>query len=159
MAVSICLIISKYEWSDRIRESDHFVFGNLRQEFIIGGRFMKVNTIKEKNLIIAIISSQELLITDVQSALDLIATVNYETGSNRIIINKSAICEDFFELRTKLAGEILQKFINYHVKIAIIGDFSIYTSKSLKAFIYECNKGKDIYFLPTEKQAVEKMST
>ncbi len=49
----------------------------------------------------------------------------------------SSICDDFFDLSTRLAGEILQKFINYHVKIAIIGDFSIYTSKSLKDFIYE----------------------
>lgn len=119
---------------------------------------MKVTTIKENNIMIAVISSSELLITDVQSTLDLMATVNYETGCNRIILNKSAICEDFFNLKTKLTGEILQKFINYHVKIAIVGDFSIYASKSLKDFIYESNKGKDIFFLPTEKQAVEKLS-
>jgi hypothetical protein len=90
--------------------------------------------------------------------LDFIATIQYETGCNNIILNKSAICEDFFDLSTRLAGEILQKFINYHVKIAIIGDFSIYTSKSLKDFIYESNKGKNIFFLPDEKQAIEKLS-
>jgi hypothetical protein len=72
-----------------------------------------------------------------------------------MIINKSSICEDFFDLSTKIAGEILQKFINYRKKIAIIGDFSIYTSKSLKDFIYECNKGKDIFFLINEKQAIK----
>jgi hypothetical protein len=44
------------------------------------------------------------------------------------------------------------------VKIAIIGDFSVYTSKSLKDFIYESNKGRDIFFLPDEKQAIEKLS-
>lgn len=119
---------------------------------------MKVNTINENNIMIAVISSSELLITDIQSALDLMATVNYETGCNRIILNKSVICEDFFDLRTKLAGEILQKFVTYQVRIAIVGDFSIYTSKSLKDFIYECNKGKDIFFLATEKQAVERLS-
>jgi len=40
-------------------------------------------------------------------------------------LNKSAICDDFFDLSTGLAGEILQKFVNYHVKIAIVGDFSL----------------------------------
>ncbi|MCI1113670.1 DUF4180 domain-containing protein, partial [Stenotrophomonas maltophilia] len=57
-----------------------------------------------------------------------------------------------------LAGEILQKFINYRVKIAVVGDFSVYSSQSLKDFIYESNKGNDIFFLPTEQQAIEKLS-
>ena len=76
-----------------------------------------------------------------------------------IIIHKSLISEDFFDLKTRLAGDILQKFINYKVKFAIVGDFSMYTSKSLKDFIYECNKGKDIFYLATEQQAIEKLST
>jgi hypothetical protein len=119
---------------------------------------MKVNTVKENNTEIATVNSSDILIMDVQSALDFIATVGFETGCYRIILNKSSICEDFFNLKTKLAGEILQKFINYHMKIAIVGDFSKYTSKSLKDFIYESNKGKDIFFLPDEKQAIEKLS-
>ena len=57
---------------------------------------------------------EELVITDAQSALDLIATVRYETQCERIIIDKSAVAEDFFRLSTGLAGEVLQKFINYH---------------------------------------------
>lgn len=119
---------------------------------------MEVKTIKVNDKGIAIVHSDEELISDVQSALDFMMTVQYETDYNRIILNKSAICEDFFHLSTKLAGEILQKFINYHVKIAIVGDFSIYTSKSLKDFIYESNKGKDIFFLPDEEEAIEKLS-
>lgn len=119
---------------------------------------MKINTIKENNIEIAIVNSSDILITDVQSTLDFIATVRFETGRDRIILNKSSICEEFFDLKTKLAGEILQKLINYHVKIALVGDFSVYTSKSLKDFIYESNKGKDIFFLPDEKQAIEKLS-
>lgn len=119
---------------------------------------MEITTIKESNIEIAVVSSSEILITDVQSALDLMVTVKYEAGCERIILNKSAICEDFFHLKTRLAGEILQKFINYHMKIAIIGDFSAYSSKSLKDFIYESNNGKDIFFLSDEKQAIEKLS-
>ncbi|WP_232699119.1 DUF4180 domain-containing protein [Brevibacillus daliensis] len=107
---------------------------------------------------IAVVSSNEILIGDVQSALDLMATVQYESGCNRIIINKSLLSESFFDLKTRLAGEILQKFINYRVKVAIIGDFSVYSSQSLKDFIYESNSGNDIFFLPTEQQAIEKLS-
>jgi hypothetical protein len=124
----------------------------------MGNAIMEISIIKESNKDIAVINSDEILLSDIQSALDFIATVNFETGCNRIILNKSAICEDFFHLSTKLAGEILQKFINYHVKIAITGDFSVYSSKSLKDFIYESNKGKDILFLSDEKEAVNKLS-
>lgn len=119
---------------------------------------MEISIIKENNIEIAVVSSNEILIKDVQSALDLMATVQFDTGCDRIIINKEAICEDFFHLSTKLAGEILQKFINYRKKLAVVGDFSVYSSKSLKDFIYESNNGKDIFFLPDQNQAVKKLS-
>lgn len=106
---------------------------------------------------IAIVNSDEVCIKDVQSALDFIMTINYETGCHSIIINKEAVTEDFFDLSTKNAGEILQKFINYQFKLAIIGDFSGYTSKSLKDFIYECNKGRDVFFVSSEEDAIEKL--
>lgn len=119
---------------------------------------MEISIIKENNIEIAVVSSNEILIKDVQSALDLMATVQFDTGCDRIIINKEAICEDFFHLSTKFAGEILQKFINYRKKLAVVGDFSVYSSKSLKDFIYESNNGKDIFFLPDQNQAVKKLS-
>jgi hypothetical protein len=107
---------------------------------------------------IAVVSGSEILIEDVQSALDLIATVQYETDSNRIVINKSLLSDSFFDLKTRLAGEILQKFVNYRVKMAIVGDFSVYSSQSLRDFIYESNNGNDIFFLATEQQAIDKLS-
>lgn len=119
---------------------------------------MKIIVKRENDKNIAVIQSNDIIITDVGSALDFIATVSYESNCNYIVINKSAICEDFFALKTKLAGEILQKFVNYDVKLAIIGDFSIYTSKSLNDFIYECNNGKHIFFLKDEEQAIQKLS-
>ncbi|MCY9664602.1 DUF4180 domain-containing protein [Paenibacillus alginolyticus] len=119
---------------------------------------MKIITIKMNDIEIAVVESNEILITDVQSALDLMATVRYEADCDRIIINRSALIEDFFDLKTRLAGEILQKFINYHVKVAIVGDFSEFSSESLKDFIFECNKGKDIFFLSNEEEAIDKLS-
>lgn len=114
---------------------------------------MEVNGTK-----IARVMHEEVQITDVQSALDLMATIQYETGCNRIILDKEALSEEFFDLRTRLAGDILQKFTNYQVKLAIIGDFSGYTSKSLKDFIYESNHGKSVFFQATEEEAARKLS-
>jgi hypothetical protein len=106
---------------------------------------------------VAIIQSDAPVITDTQSALDLMATVKYETGCESIAVPKSAVSEDFFVLSTGIAGEILQKFVNYHVKLAIIGDFSGYTSKPLRDFIYESNKGSHVFFVATEQEALMKL--
>ena len=119
---------------------------------------MKTEVVRKNNIEIAVVSSDELVITDVQSALDLIMTVSYETGCTNIAINKEAIIDDFFVLSTCLAGEILQKFINYGVRFAVYGDFSNYTSKPLKDFMYESNRGKDFYFQPTASLAVDRLT-
>ncbi len=119
---------------------------------------METRIVERNRVRIAVIYSEDVIIKDVQSALDFMATVDYETGCSRILIFKSAVCEDFFDLKTKIAGDILQKFINYQKKIAIVGDFTIYSSKSLRDFIYECNKGKDIFFLQDTQVAITKLS-
>ena len=119
---------------------------------------MNIRKITEKGIEIAIVDSNDILIYDTQSALDLIATISYQTGADRFILNKSAIDEKFFDLKTGLAGEVLQKFINYQAKVAVVGDFTIYSSKSLKDFIYESNYGKNIFFLPDEQQAIDRLS-
>ena len=121
-------------------------------------KIMIINKKTVNNRDIAIINSTELLITDVQSALDLIMSVKYETGCTDIAINKETFTEDFFILSTRLAGEILQKYINYGVRLAIYGDFSKYTSKPLKDFIYESNMGKDFYFQKNEELAVKMLA-
>lgn len=115
---------------------------------------MKIKKIND----IAIVNSDEVIMTDVQTAMDLIMSVKYETGCSKIALNKEAITEDFFILSKGIAGEILQKFINYRVKFAVYGDFSKYTSKPLKDFIYESNKGKDIYFVSDTDTAVKMLS-
>lgn len=75
---------------------------------------MKTEIIRKNNTEIAVVHGEEILITDVQSALDLIMTVKYETGCGNIAINKEAV--------------------------------------------YECNKGRDIYFQPDVSSAVEKLA-
>ena len=78
----------------------------------------------------------------------------YETGISRLAIDKEALCGDFFILSTGLAGEILEKFIQYRIKMAVYGDFSCYTSKPLRDFIYESNHGSDFFFVPEREEAL-----
>ncbi|WP_245598686.1 DUF4180 domain-containing protein [Sporocytophaga myxococcoides] len=68
------------------------------------------------------------------------------------------ITSTFFDLSSGLAGEILQKFSNYRIKLAIIGDFTAYPSKSLKDFMYESNKLGNINFVNSREDAQIKLS-
>lgn len=107
---------------------------------------------------IAVVTGEEKVITDSQSALDLAMTVRHEGGAEAIAIDKKLICEEFFILSTGLAGEVLQKFINYQIRMAVWGDYSRYTSKPLRDFIYESNKGKDFFFVETKEEAVRRLT-
>lgn len=107
---------------------------------------------------IAVVHSNDIIIEDTASAVDFVMDIKYKTKCDKIALNKTAITEDFFILSSGLAGEILQKFVNYDIKFAIYGDFSKYTSKPLKDFIYESNQGKDVFFVANENQAIEMLN-
>lgn len=104
---------------------------------------MNIKTIRNQNIAIA---NKGDKITNAQDILDMMASSQYQCECIGMVLYKESLNESFFDLKTGLAGEILQKFSNYRFKLAIVGDFSHYTSKSLKDFIYECNKGNMVYF-------------
>jgi hypothetical protein len=71
-----------------------------------------------------------------------------------IIVKKENIIDDFFDLSTGIAGEILQKFSTYNMRMAVVGDFENVKSKSLNDFIYESNTIKRIIFVRTTEEAL-----
>ena len=119
---------------------------------------MQLSKIEKNGIVCAVVNGDELVITDTQSALDVLMSAKYDVGTKNIVIDKKLIVEDFFILSKGLAGEILQKYVNYGGRIAIYGDYSHYTSKPLKDFIYESNKGKDVFFVATQDEAIDMLT-
>lgn len=115
---------------------------------------MNLTGIEENGVLCVLVESDEPVITDAQSAIDLLMSAQYDVGSKDIVIPKQLVAEDFFVLSTGLAGEILQKYVNYGGRMAIYGDYSRYTSKPLRDFMYESNKGRDFFFVSTRDEAV-----
>jgi len=99
--------------------------------------------------------SQDIIINTIAEGIDLVGTLYYQ-GFEGAIIHRDTITPDFFDLKTKIAGEILQKFSNYRIRLAIVGNFES-TSKSLKDFIYECNKGRQVNFVTSVPLALERL--
>ena len=93
-----------------------------------------------------------------QAALDLIVLAHYHGGSGAMVIYQESLGEKFFDLKTGFAGEVLQKFSNYRARLAIVGDFSVYKSKALGDFIYECNNGSLVFFKNSLEAALEALA-
>lgn len=106
---------------------------------------------------IAEVTSDEVLIRTPDDGLQIMVDLYYQ-GYGEMILHESNITPDFFDLKTGIAGEILQKFATYRVRLAIVGDFARYESKSLRDFIFESNKGRQINFLPSVEEAVVQLS-
>jgi hypothetical protein len=115
---------------------------------------IKTHSIGERRL--AEIISDSVLISNAEEGLQLLVDLYYQDFES-IIIYENNITPVFFDLKTGLAGEILQKFSNYRVRLAIVGDFGKYPGKSIKDFIFESNKGRLINFLSTVDEAKDKL--
>jgi hypothetical protein len=113
---------------------------------------MRIDLSDINGICIAEIISDKIEINNTQDALNIMANCGYK-GAGTIIIHEQNVIPDFFDLKTGIAGEILQKFSNYNVRLAIVGDFSKYQSKSLRDFIYESNKTGRINFVNSVEQA------
>jgi len=118
---------------------------------------MKIKTHNINNIRIADITSDSIIINSAQDALDILGEFYYD-HVDRLIIYEKDITPDFFNLKNGIAGEILQKFSNYRIRLAIVGDFSKYSGKSIKDFIYESNKGRHINFVASQTEAIEILS-
>lgn len=118
---------------------------------------MIIQTHHTNNIKIAEVISSTIVIKNSSDGLDLLVGLYYD-DFDRIIIHAKNITPNFFDLKNGLAGEILQKFSNYRVRLAIVGDFSIYHSQSLKEFIFESNKNKKINFVSSQSEALKALS-
>jgi hypothetical protein len=117
---------------------------------------MKIEIYPFKGIKITEVISDDILIKETQDALNLMAESNYQ-DSGKIILYEKNVAPEFFDLKSGIAGEILQKFSNYKVQLAIVGDFTKYSSKSLKDFILESNRHRHINFVNSVEEAKERL--
>lgn len=96
---------------------------------------------------------EDLLFNNVKDSIDLLGNLYYQ-NLDKIIVYSENINPLFFDLKSGIAGEILQKFTNYKMQLVIVGDFSEFKSVSLRDFIYECNNGNQINFVASINEVI-----
>ncbi|WP_199487579.1 DUF4180 domain-containing protein [Actinomadura spongiicola] len=87
-------------------------------------------------------------VATVDDALDLIGAVFL--GAEVVAVPASRFDERFFQLGTRFAGEVMQKFVNYRLRLAIVGDITrhVETSSALRALVQESNGAGHVWFVP-----------
>lgn len=100
---------------------------------------------------ISILNDPQVRIGDGNSFLELL----FSTTQDTIAVSKSNFPDSFFDLKTGLAGDILQKLSNYKSRMIVLGDFSRIESRSLNDFIYECNQNGKVVFADRLENAIE----
>ncbi len=118
---------------------------------------MKLKAFEKNGKQIAQLISNEVEIRNTQDALDLMANANYQ-GASRVIVGQENLAPPFYNLKTGVAGEIVQKFSQYGMFLAIVGEFEGNPSDAFQAFVIESNRGSYLYFAPTIEAAIERVS-
>ncbi|UOE51668.1 DUF4180 domain-containing protein [Mucilaginibacter sp. SMC90] len=114
---------------------------------------MQIIPYNKNGIQIAELVSDSLLISTAEDGAQLLVDLYYQ-GFDQVIIHAGQLIPSFFELKSGLAGEVLQKCSNWRMRMAIVGDFNEITSKSFRDFIYESNKGKMVNFVDSVDTAI-----
>jgi uncharacterized protein DUF4180 len=98
------------------------------------------------------------LIGDEQSAVDLIGTL-WGQDVQWLALPVSRLAEDFFRLRTRVAGAVVQKFQQYGFRVVVVGDIAdhVAASTALRDFVYESNNGRQLWFVADEAELDERL--
>jgi hypothetical protein len=118
---------------------------------------MKIETHTINNTKIAEVIAKNIIIKSIEDGSQLVADIYYQ-DFDKIILYEKNITPLFFDLKTRIAGEILQKFSNFRVRLAIVGDFQKYQSKSVKDFIFESNNNRQINFVSNLEEGLSRLS-
>ncbi|WP_312880623.1 DUF4180 domain-containing protein [Actinokineospora xionganensis] len=94
-----------------------------------------------------------------QDATDLIGQL-WGQDVDMIVIPTTRLADDFFALRTRVAGEIAQKFANYRLRVAVLGDIAEHVARSeaMASFVHESNRGTQLWFVPTLDELTGRLS-
>jgi hypothetical protein len=84
---------------------------------------------------------------------------SFENRATLIVIPVECLDDDFFKLSTRIEGELIQKFVQYRRRIAIVGDVSRHLAESsaLRAFVNETNRGQSVWFVATRRELEQRL--
>ena len=90
---------------------------------------------------------------EIREPADIVKALGAAMESGGLLLDESRLGETFFDLRSGLAGEVLQKFTTYRVRLAIVvADASAYGPR-FSELVYEHRAHGAVRFFATEQLA------
>ncbi|OKI20124.1 DUF4180 domain-containing protein [Streptomyces sp. CB03911] len=98
-------------------------------------------------------------LNDGSSALDLIGEA-MGCQAEVVALPVERLAGEFFSLRSGVAGEVVQKFVSYRLRLVVIGDISAHVARSdaLRDFVREANRGTQVWFVADQAELDEKLA-
>jgi hypothetical protein len=89
------------------------------------------------------------MLSNVRDLTDLVGEALSQRATV-VVVPVERLDPAFFQLRSGLAGEFVQKIVNYRLKLGVIGDVSDHSAASVawRDFVREANRGRSVFFLP-----------
>ncbi len=97
------------------------------------------------------------VIASERDAVDLVGLCG-ENATDRLLLHAEALSPDFFDLSTRLAGEILLKFSNYSIRAALVANEEQTSHGKFPDFMLETNRGSDFRVFAAPGSALEWLS-
>lgn len=113
--------------------------------------------IERNGFTIAEVIADGIVVATRQDALDLVANAGWR-GASHVIVHERHLTPEFFDLSTGVAGEVLQTCVNHRMGFVVIGDFGAVASASLRAFIAESDRGRQVAFVPDREAALVRIA-
>ena len=116
--------------------------------------------IDEDDFTVTYLDADGPLISTPGETSDLVGNA-WADNANLIAIPVSRLDPEFFRLKSLLAGEILQKLVNYRLQLAVLGDIDDYLagSEALRDFVWESNRGNHVWFLADREALEQKLAS
>lgn len=86
-------------------------------------------------------------------SVDKILDEVFNLQTDRVLLYSQDIPDDFFDLKTGVAGEVMQKLVQYKVRTAIVIDSSLELSDRFKELILESKRHNTLRFFFDEDEA------
>jgi hypothetical protein len=99
------------------------------------------------------------VLTHADQILDIVGQA-LGAGAELVVLPVNRLDETFFNLRTGLAGHVLQTFANYRLRLVILGDVSrhVAVSDALRDLIRESNRGRQTWFAADEADLAARLA-
>jgi hypothetical protein len=88
-------------------------------------------------------------LADEESALAIIGDT-LAAGADVVVVPVARLSPEFLRLRTGVAGAVVQKFVNYRLRLVIVGEVA--ADGALADWIREANGGRELWFVADDAE-------